>query len=123
MSSHTIMVVDDDPDIRDTLCALLRADGHDVLCHADGLEALNDLRAGARPCLILLDLMMPVLDGVGFRAEQQKDPALASIPVVAITAAGRIVASSIEVSDVLPKPFGFSQVRSVISRYCRALAL
>lgn len=115
---HTIMIVDDDPDIRETLALLLEAEGHDVVCVADGKEALDQLRAGLRPCVILLDLMMPVMDGFQFRAEQQRDAALAPIPVVAITAAGATTAQRIQVNEVLPKPFGLDAVRGAIGRYC-----
>lgn len=115
---HTIMIVDDDPDIRETLSLLLEAEGHDVACAANGKEALEKLREGVRPCLILLDLMMPVMDGFQFRAEQQRDAALAPIPVVAITAAGATSASRIQVEEVLPKPFGLDAVRDAIGRYC-----
>jgi CheY-like chemotaxis protein len=112
------MIVDDDDDIRETLCDLLEAEGHIVLAAANGREALDLLAGGARPCLILLDLMMPVMDGFAFRAAQQQDETIASIPVVAVTAAGRGVASTISANDVLHKPFGFEQVRTTIDTYC-----
>lgn len=115
---RTIMVVDDDPDIRETLCLLLEAEGHVVVCSANGEEALEQLRQGVRPCLILLDLMMPVMDGFQFRTEQQSDAALAPIPVVAITAAGPAVARRIDAAEVLLKPFGLDDVRDAIDRHC-----
>lgn len=115
---HMIMIVDDDPDIRETLSLLLEAEGHEVVCTANGQEALDRLREGVRPCLILLDLMMPVMDGFQFRAEQRRDAVLAPIPVVAITAAGPTTVQRIHVNEVLPKPFGLDAVRGAIDRYC-----
>lgn len=114
----SIMIVDDDEDIRTTLADMLEDDGHEVVRAENGQRALEALRAGVRPCLILLDLMMPVMDGWAFRAAQQQDPELASIPVVAITAAGKPVASSIDATEVIQKPFGIDQVRAAIQRYC-----
>src|SRR5205814_8831977 len=83
-----ILVVDDDPDIRDSLREVLEDEGYDVSCVGNGREALDHLKAASpRPCVILLDLMMPVMDGWQFRREQKKlEPELANIPLVVITA-------------------------------------
>ena len=77
-----ILVVDDDPDIRDSLREVLEDEGYGTSCVANGREALDFLRSGKRPCVILLDLMMPVMDGWQFLEEQKRDPALAAIPVL-----------------------------------------
>jgi CheY-like chemotaxis protein len=79
MSAHTIMVVDDD-DIRDALGEVLRTTGHEVVTAANGHEALELLRNGVSVCLVLLDLMMPVMDGYRFLEAQREDPDLSSIP-------------------------------------------
>ena len=71
-----VMLVEDDVDIRADLSALLCSEGFEVVCAADGAEALAHLRAGARPAVILLDLMMPLMNGWEFRAEQLRDPSL-----------------------------------------------
>ncbi len=113
-----ILIVDDDPDIRETLALLLEAEGHDVVCAAHGAEALQLLRGGVRPCVILLDLMMPVMDGFQFRAQQAQDASISAFPVVAITAAGSKATDAIDVDEVLPKPFGLDGVRATIARYC-----
>jgi CheY-like chemotaxis protein len=82
-----LLVVDDDPAIRETLADLLQDEGYVVMTAINGKEALTRLRAGsARPCVILLDLMMPVMSGAEFYAEMRSDPALADIPVVVISA-------------------------------------
>jgi CheY-like chemotaxis protein len=86
-----ILIVDDDVDIRETLQELLEDRGFEVATAASGAEALWLLRAGRiRPSLILLDLMMPVLDGYGFLAEQRRDPTLAAVPVAVLSASHAI---------------------------------
>ncbi len=99
----TLMVVDDDADIRDMLAEVLEAEGYRVICAADGEEALRVLRQGPPyPSLILLDLMMPGMDGWEFRALQAKDPALAGIPVIVLTADGK--PAPIDAAGHLTKP-------------------
>ena len=81
-----ILVVDDDEDIRDSIQQALEDNGYRVVTARNGFEALNLLRAGERPSVILLDVMMPVMDGATFREEQRRDPELGAIPVVAFSA-------------------------------------
>jgi CheY-like chemotaxis protein len=83
-----ILVVDDDRAVLNALTELLESEGYKVTTAIDGLDALDQLRGGLRPCAIVLDLMMPVMDGWDFRHEQMKDQALRDIPVVVITATG-----------------------------------
>jgi CheY-like chemotaxis protein len=116
--SRFILVVDDDQAIRETLCELLADEGHPAVGAANGQEALELLRADGRPCVIFLDLMMPVMDGVAFRAEQLQDPELSTIPVAVITAAGAGAASSMNVDAVLPKPLRIESVLQVVDRFC-----
>lgn len=85
-----ILVVEDDVDSRAALVECLRAEGYDVSCASDGTEALGALRYGDRPDLILLDLMLPGMDGWDFRAVQKQDPLLASIPVIGVSAVGKL---------------------------------
>jgi CheY-like chemotaxis protein len=82
-----VLVVDDDPDIRDTIAEVLSDEGYPVELACNGREALDLLGTDrAEPDLILLDLMMPELDGWGFMAEVQKVPRLAAIPVIVFSA-------------------------------------
>ncbi len=82
-----ILIVDDDPDIRDALEELLEDRGFSVLGASNGAEALNLLRTlHVPPSIILLDVMMPVMDGYGFLEERRRDPSLSRIPVAIITA-------------------------------------
>jgi CheY-like chemotaxis protein len=80
-SSHPVLIVEDDHDIREVMRLLLESNGYVVVTAANGEEALLALRSGNKPCLILLDLMMPKMDGFQFRRDQLRDPTLARIPV------------------------------------------
>jgi CheY-like chemotaxis protein len=82
----SVLIVEDDADIADTLAAILEQRGYRAETAADGAEALARLRHGPVPSLILLDLMMPVMDGIQFRRAQLAARELASIPVVVLTA-------------------------------------
>lgn len=103
------MVVDDDPDIRDTLADVLEQQGFEVRVVANGHDALQLLRQDYRPSVILLDLMMPVMDGWLFRSLQRTDPDLANIPVVVISAAPSWY-SPIDVHHYVAKPLDFDRL-------------
>ncbi len=111
-------MVDDDPDIRDALCELLEDEGYRAVSASNGQEALIYLNSREPPCVILLDLMMPVMDGWEFRRRQQNDPRWSNIPVVVITAAGKYGAGQISVERVLPKPLQLEQVLEALAQYC-----
>ena len=83
---RTILLVDDDHDVAEALSTVLADEGYDVATASNGREALVYLKSHTAPRLILLDVMMPVMDGYEFRIEQQRDPAIADIPVVVLTA-------------------------------------
>jgi signal transduction histidine kinase len=113
---RSVLVVEDDADIRDTLSGLLSGEGYDVRTCANGLEALERLRHGDHPDLIVLDLMMPVMDGWQFRVHQKKDPHLASIPVLAISADGTPKAAAIDADVYLRKPVDCDTLLAAIER-------
>jgi len=100
----SVLVVDDDRDLRETLCEVLRDDGNTVHAANDGAEALALLRGGAPVDVILLDLMMPRMTGWEFRKAQLADAALAGIPVVVMTAAADLDKHPIDAGAVLQKP-------------------
>ena len=112
-----ILVVDDDADLRQTLQLLLGDSGYLVTAAASGQAALDQLLAGARPDLILLDLMMPEMNGWQFLERARDDATLAAIPIVIMTA--RKVADSLPAAsqEVLRKPFDYAQLLSTIARY------
>ena len=89
MSSGAVLIVDDDNDVRSALAELLEEEGFSVEGAPNGREALALLRGGTvHPAVILLDLMMPGMDGWDFRHEQMRDPKLAAVPVVIVSASG-----------------------------------
>ena len=110
-----VLVVDDDADCRDVLCQVLEDEGYRVEGAANGEDALLSLREGARPCLILLDLRMPVMDGVAFRQVQRRDPDLADIPVVIMTALGD---PALEGERVLKKPIDLNALLATLREVC-----
>ncbi len=116
-----LLVVDDDYDIRDTLRDVLSDEGITTAFAGDGIEALAYLRAHAHPRLILLDLMMPRCDGPTFRAEQKKDPTIADIPVVVLSADSRIVDKSraLDAAGYLKKPVDLEHLTTVVAKYCK----
>jgi CheY-like chemotaxis protein len=114
-----IMVVDDDADIRETVADVLQDEGYAVELAANGREVLEHLQASTRlPDLILLDLMMPELDGWGVLAELEKTPRLASIPVVVFSAYARDDASvaALKVRGFVRKPLRLEDLLDVIAR-------
>jgi CheY-like chemotaxis protein len=103
-SDKRILVVEDDPITLGAIRMLLEWEGYQVACAANGLEALHHLRQShEKPDLILLDVVMPVLNGHQFRDEQKQDPDLNCIPVVVVSAPE--VASSLDASACIHKPF------------------
>ena len=116
--SKQILVVEDDAGIREELSDLLKADGYEVIAAADGREALERLRWGLRPAVVLLDLRMSVMTGWEFRQEQQRDSAFADIPVIAMTT-GRWKAEDLkDFPDHINKPIDVTVLRDVLDRYC-----
>ncbi len=87
---HSVLVVDDNRDTADAIATLLRLHAYDVHLARDGEEAIATLRGGLRPCLVLLDVHMPRMDGIAFRRRQQADPALRDIPVAVLSALPRL---------------------------------
>ena len=86
--NHSVLIVDDDSAVRTAMKELFETEGYTVVLAANGRAALNRLKEGLRPNVVLLDLMMPVMDGWDFRTQQMQDPALKDIPVFILTAAG-----------------------------------
>jgi CheY-like chemotaxis protein len=120
MQKHSILVVEDDVDVREALAMFLECEGYHVVEAAHGAEALERLRGGGPFGLILLDLMMPVMNGWEFRDAQAKDPTLAAIPVVVITADHTAAkrAADVGAAGCLLKPVEFPELLDYVGRYC-----
>jgi CheY-like chemotaxis protein len=113
-----ILVVDDDADIRDSLREVLEDEGYEVTCVANGREALDFLKSDSpQPCVILLDLMMPVMDGWQFRREQKANPNISSIPLIVITATGNRPVL-IDAAELVLKPLELGRLFEAVERYC-----
>ncbi len=114
-----VLVVDDDQAIREALSIILEDEGYVVETAENGYAALQYLQRGGRPCLIVLDLKMPVMTGQEFRAEQQRDAKLSSIPVAIISA--HIVPGTrpeVEADAFLPKPINYDHFLDTVASYC-----
>ena len=112
-----ILLVEDDSDLREATASALEESGYRVATAVNGLEGLEWLRdTEHRPLLILLDLMMPIMDGWQFRIEQRKDPALAAIPVVILSA--MVNASMHDGDEAMQKPVKLKSLLALVARYC-----
>lgn len=114
-----IVVVDDDTDLRETLGELLSEEGYEARLFENGRTALDFLRNGGRPRLILLDLMMPEMNGWQFREEQLKDVHIRDIPVVVMTASRGFDGHPIAASEILYKPVGLGDLIEAVERNAR----
>ncbi len=115
----SVLVVDDDADIRDTVRTILETEGYSVADATDGLAALALLER-VRPRLILLDLTMPAMDGVAFRERQLSDESLAAIPTIVVTARGSHgkEAAPLLARACLPKPLELDKLLELVHHYC-----
>jgi DNA-binding response OmpR family regulator len=116
-----VLIVEDDEDIRADLAAILRIKGFHVNGAANGREALDFLLTKPTPpCVIVLDLMMPVMNGWELRAALKADARLAPVPVIIMSGAGRIEDSvpALEPAAVLVKPFELQRLLELVGRYC-----
>jgi CheY-like chemotaxis protein len=116
-TSNFVLTVDDDPDLLEVTSFVIEQEGMAVETARNGEEALALLRAGRRPRLVLLDLMMPVMNGWEFLNEIAKDPPLRQIPIVVLTAAEHVqVTGAVE---VLSKPMDLAALLRIVERYVR----
>ena len=119
MGDFTILIVEDDFDVRESLSEALRDEGYAIECAVDGEQALEYLRSGGRPGLILLDLMMPRMSGSEFRMVQKVDPQLRHLPVVLLSTDGAMEekAKALETDGALRKPIDLEQLLKLIERF------
>jgi len=117
---RSVLIVEDDFDVRDALSQLLEFEGYVVAGAANGQEAIDHLRSTPRPAAILLDLMMPVMDGYQFRSELMRYPTLASIPVIIISADASVAekAARMGATAYLRKPIEVDALLHTLERFC-----
>ena len=120
-----VLIVEDDPDVREMLSTLLSTEGFHAVAAEDGLEALHLLRAVRHrapevPCLVLLDLKMPRLGGNEFRRAQLGDPTVASVPVAVMSGAVDVEQRAQDLGAVatVAKPINIDRLMDVVRRYC-----
>jgi DNA-binding response OmpR family regulator len=115
-----VLIIEDDSEIREDLAEILSEEGFQVATAANGADGLRQLRQ--EPCcVVLLDLMMPVLDGWGFRAQQTKDPTIAAVPVLVVSGASDVPqrARALNAAGYLRKPFGLDELVKAVGPFCR----
>jgi len=115
-AAASVLVVDDDADIRDCMADVLESAGYDVRTAANGKEGLEALCGGYRPCVVLLDLMMPVMTGQEFLAAVRRSE-LSRLPVVVVTAAGQSVVAP-GADELMRKPFDIDLLLDTVERHC-----
>jgi CheY-like chemotaxis protein len=121
--SDYVLIVEDDPDMRESMESVLTYAGHSIAAVADGVEALSWL-SGDRPhpCVIVLDLMMPGMNGFELRSRLRADPVLSAIPVLVLTGAGNLAdrkGAELQ-AEILRKPIDLKDLLAAIHRHCAA---
>lgn len=116
-----ILVIEDDHAIRENVSELLMLEGYSVATACNGRDALDRLRQGLRPAIIMLDLTMPVMDGWDFRQAQLRDEALRAIPTLVVTAAGfsrETIRMQFGDVDFVRKPLKPDELLDTLARRC-----
>jgi CheY-like chemotaxis protein len=110
-----ILIVDDEPDIRDSLEEFFREEGYTVSTAADGADALESLKDAELPCVVILDLIMPVLSGNEVYEHMQRDPRLVNVPVIITTSDPTRAPSGLM---IMKKPMSLSRLLSTVRQHC-----
>lgn len=120
MVCKCVLVVEDDIEIRYVLKEALEIEGYEVYTAGNGKEAIDTLlNTACHPCLILLDLMMPVMSGWEFLKHRHENDTLATIPVVVVSAAGERKLQEAEAEGVVKKPINLDLLLNWVNRFCR----
>jgi len=114
-----VLIVEDDADLREMMAQLLTLEGYQAATVSNGREALEYLEGDLdRPDVILLDLMMPVMDGWEFRRRQRADPGFSEVPVIVLSALDQNRAGGIDPDAFLKKPLDFDRLLQLVRLYC-----
>lgn len=117
--SKRILVVEDDNSIRELLVELLQSEGYEVAAAVNGLEGIKYLQANGNPDLILIDLMMPIMDGYTFRTEQMKNTEWSKVPVVVMSAEANAKEKmkNFGITAFLSKPVELDTILKTVERF------
>jgi CheY-like chemotaxis protein len=120
LGHRPVLLVEDDHDVRDAVAASLRDEGYEVAEAENGRLALEWLQSNADPCLVLLDLWMPVMSGIELHAVMARDPRLSAVPLVVVSAAGDAKAQAQQMGALgyLRKPLDLHDLLATVERYC-----
>lgn len=115
-----VLIIDDEPDVRDLFRDILQGAGFDAVSAASGAEGLEILRTDSRIRVVLLDLLMPEMDGWRFRHHQLSQPRYAAIPTVIVTGAplGGVAHEQLQAADYLSKPVTRERLIATVAKYC-----
>jgi len=121
-TGRTVLVVEDDPHVRAVFSRLLSGAGYDVATAENGQEALRRMRADPKPCLVILDLLLPVLDGWSLCEAIRAEPATAALPIIVCSGTPPQVQESgsvaLNVQEFQPKPVNSAALLAAVARYC-----
>jgi CheY-like chemotaxis protein len=120
MTADVVLVVEDDEDLREELAFLLGHRGYEVITAENGREGLERIGEVGRPCLVILDLVMPDMDGYEFRAALREDPDLADVPVVLCSGVDDLgrKARSLQATGYLTKPLNLDKLYRIVGANC-----
>ena len=118
MKPATVFIIEDDVDTREMLAKFLELEGYTVELACNGRQALDRLADGAEASVILLDLMMPVMDGWEFRRRQIEDARLKNIPTIVVSAAGRGRMAQVAADAYLSKPVDMDELLTRVAQLC-----
>jgi len=114
-----VLIVEDDADLREMMAQLLTLEGFNTAAVSNGREALQYLEGREAPEVILLDLMMPVMDGWEFRRRQKASPEMSRVPVIVLSALDQGRAAGLDPVAFLKKPLDFDRLLQLVREYCR----
>ena len=117
-AERPILVVDDEDDVRSVILDLLTDERRSALGAENGAQAKALLEGGLLPSVVLLDLMMPVMDGWEFRRRQVQDPTIATVPVVVLSALDPTRAADLGGTAFLKRPLDFDRLLELVRRFC-----
>jgi CheY-like chemotaxis protein len=119
MHTHKVFIVEDDADIRESLAEVVESLGFEVALAENGKDALQKLSESSLPCLILVDWMMPIMDGLAFLRAKELLPRISAVPAIVLTA-NPLKARNATNARIIPKPLDIHELADAVSDICKA---